>query len=172
MPLINLIFLLISGNLITIYVILSSVLDLKESFLQLIFTLSVFDSICIIFNITIFSAPLLSEHYRLQVHETISGRLCIPVPGIPPPGPLYSPPGTNIPHWFSLHHCGLGYRETPLCHQVGQFTWYLVLLLSVHGLGRPHYVIPRHSCLAVSFIILIISISVNINRFLEYTTQV
>ena len=62
----------VPGNLITIFIILSSVLDLKQSFLQLILTLSVFDSICIIFNITIFSAPLLSEHYRLQVIKTFS----------------------------------------------------------------------------------------------------
>ena len=53
------------------YVILTSALDLKQSFLQLILTLTIFDSICIIFNITIFSGPLLSEHYRLQVSNCV-----------------------------------------------------------------------------------------------------
>ena len=46
---------------------MSSALDFKQSFLQLIFTLSIFDSLCITFNIIIFSAPLISQNYRLQV---------------------------------------------------------------------------------------------------------
>ena len=48
-------------------VILKTPLDFKSSFLHLIGSLCVFDSLCILFNITIFSGPLLSESYRHQV---------------------------------------------------------------------------------------------------------
>ena len=42
-------------------------MDQKSSFLKLISTLAIFDCLCIMFNIFLFSAPLLSETYRHQV---------------------------------------------------------------------------------------------------------
>ena len=57
----------IAGNLMTILVIFNNNLDLKTSFLHLIYLLSIFDCLCIVCNIFIFSGPLLSEKYRHQV---------------------------------------------------------------------------------------------------------
>ena len=32
--------------------------------------------------------------------------------------------------------------------------------------------IPRHSCLLISFLIFVFSVSINIHKFMEYTTQI
>ena len=53
--------------MVTILVIRRTQLDFKTSFLHLIYSLCVCDSVCIVFNIIIFSFPLLSETYRHQV---------------------------------------------------------------------------------------------------------
>ena len=59
----------IEGNLITLSVIYKykSELGLKVSFRRLISQLCVLDTLCIIFNILMFSGPWHSEHYRHQV---------------------------------------------------------------------------------------------------------
>ena len=59
----------IEGNLITVSVIYKykAELGLKVSFRRLICQLCVLDTLCIIFNILMFSGPWHSEHYRHQV---------------------------------------------------------------------------------------------------------
>ena len=46
-----------------------SELGLKLSFSRLIYQLCVLDTLCIIFNILMFSGPWHSEHYRHQVRS-------------------------------------------------------------------------------------------------------
>ena len=58
---------LIAGNLVSLLVISKVQLDLKGSFIRLIATLCIFDCLCIILNLLLFSGPLLSEYYRHQV---------------------------------------------------------------------------------------------------------
>ena len=52
----------------TMLVILNNNLNLKTSFLHLLSLLSIFDCLCIVCNIFLFSGPLLSEIYRHQVY--------------------------------------------------------------------------------------------------------
>ena len=56
-----------SGNLLSIYIMSKNELDFKISFVRLVIILCIFDSFCILFNITIFSLPLINETYRHQV---------------------------------------------------------------------------------------------------------
>ena len=55
------------GNTITLLVLCKESLGFKILFSTLISILCVFDNLCIILNILIFSGPLISETYRLQV---------------------------------------------------------------------------------------------------------
>ena len=60
----------ISGNLLTFFVLLRADLGYKSLFIRLIMSLCIFDTLCIAFNISIFSGPLLDETYRLQVKSS------------------------------------------------------------------------------------------------------
>ena len=57
----------ISGNLVTLWVIFTTPLDFKASFLRLVATLATFDLVCIVLNMVIFAGPVLDETYRHQV---------------------------------------------------------------------------------------------------------
>ena len=56
-----------AGNLVSVLVINSTELGLKLSFRRLISQLCVLDTVSVILNILLFSAPFHSEHYRVQV---------------------------------------------------------------------------------------------------------
>ena len=56
-----------AGNLASLSVLFYTDLGFKSSFTRLIANLCIFDSFCILFNLTIFTFPLLSESYRHQV---------------------------------------------------------------------------------------------------------
>ena len=61
----------IAGNLISLCVIYKTDLGFKTSFSRLIASLCIFDTLCILSNLTIFSLPLLSESYRHQVFPNL-----------------------------------------------------------------------------------------------------
>ena len=56
------------GNLATLNIAFRKKLDLKISFLSLIGLLCVFDILCIVTNIVIFSFPIIDPFYRHQVN--------------------------------------------------------------------------------------------------------
>ena len=57
----------IAGNILTFHILLKTELGFKLFFTRLIMILCVFDTFGILFNISIFSGPFLSETYRHQV---------------------------------------------------------------------------------------------------------
>ena len=61
--------LICAGNLVSVVVINSTELGLKLSFRRLISQLCVLDTVSVVLNILLFSAPFHSEHYRVQVHS-------------------------------------------------------------------------------------------------------
>ena len=61
--------LICAGNLVSVLVINSTELGLKLSFRRLISQLCVLDTVSVVLNILLFSAPFHSEHYRVQVHS-------------------------------------------------------------------------------------------------------